>query len=131
MKDDDWDDVIQRHLAGTISAEEAEILEEALKADAALRSLYLDYANLDDGTRTAVDEQMAGYEDPVNFFVEKLAEGVSTIAAAFSPEPVIVRMSDFKSNEYANLIGGDRYEPDEENPMLGFRGAARYVADSF
>ena len=91
----------------------------------------LDYANLDDGTRAAVDEQMAGYADPVEFFVDKLAEGVSTIAAAFAPEPVIVRMSDFKSNEYANLIGGDRYEPDEENPMLGFRGAARYVADSF
>ena len=91
----------------------------------------LDYANLDDKTRQAVDDQMAGYDDPVGFFVEKLAEGVSTIAAAFAPEPVIVRMSDFKSNEYANLIGGDRYEPDEENPMLGFRGAARYVADSF
>jgi pyruvate,water dikinase len=91
----------------------------------------LDYANLDDKTRQAVDDQMAGYEDPVGFFVEKLAEGVSTIAAAFAPEPVIVRMSDFKSNEYANLIGGDRYEPDEENPMLGFRGAARYVAESF
>ena len=91
----------------------------------------LDYANLDDATRAAVDDQMAGYDDPVDFFVEKLAEGVSTIAAAFAPEPVIVRMSDFKSNEYANLIGGDRYEPDEENPMLGFRGAARYVAESF
>jgi pyruvate,water dikinase len=74
---------------------------------------------------------MAGYSDPVGFFVERLAEGIATIAAAFAPEPVIVRMSDFKSNEYANLIGGDRYEPDEENPMLGFRGAARYVADSF
>jgi pyruvate,water dikinase len=74
---------------------------------------------------------MAGYSDPVGFFVEKLAEGVSTIAAAFAPEPVIVRMSDFKSNEYANLIGGDKYEPNEENPMLGFRGAGRYVADDF
>ena len=91
----------------------------------------LEYDKLDDDTRAAVDEQMAGYEDPVEFFVEKLAEGVATIAAAFAPEPVIVRMSDFKSNEYANLIGGDKYEPDEENPMLGFRGAARYVADSF
>ena len=68
---------------------------------------------------------------PYEFFIDKLAEGVSTIAAAFSPEPVIVRMSDFKSNEYANLIGGERYEPDEENPMLGFRGAGRYVAESF
>jgi pyruvate,water dikinase len=91
----------------------------------------LDYANLDESTKLAIDEQMAGYDDPVDFFVEKLAEGVSTIAAAFAPEPVIVRMSDFKSNEYANLIGGERYEPKEENPMLGFRGAARYVADSF
>jgi pyruvate,water dikinase len=91
----------------------------------------LEYESLDDSTRKAVDEQMAGYDDPVSFFVDRLAEGVSTIAAAFAPEPVIVRMSDFKSNEYANLIGGDKYEPDEENPMLGFRGAARYVADSF
>ena len=91
----------------------------------------LEYDQLDDDTRAAVDEQMAGYDDPVEFFVEKLAEGVATIAAAFAPEPVIVRMSDFKSNEYANLIGGDKYEPDEENPMIGFRGAARYVADSF
>jgi pyruvate,water dikinase len=74
---------------------------------------------------------MAGYDDPVQFFVDKLAEGVGTIAAAFAPKPVIVRMSDFKSNEYANLIGGDKYEPDEENPMLGFRGAGRYVAESF
>ena len=91
----------------------------------------LEYESLDDTTRAAVDEQMAGYADPVSFFVDRLAEGIATIAAAFAPEPVIVRMSDFKSNEYANLIGGDRYEPDEENPMLGFRGAARYVADSF
>ncbi len=91
----------------------------------------LEYESLDESTRNAVDDQMAGYDDPVSFFIDRLAEGVSTIAAAFAPEPVIVRMSDFKSNEYANLIGGDRYEPDEENPMLGFRGAARYVADSF
>ena len=91
----------------------------------------LDYDKLDDDTKSAVNEQMAGYPDPVRFFVDKLAEGVATLAAAFAPEPVIVRLSDFKSNEYANLIGGDLYEPDEENPMLGFRGAARYVADSF
>ncbi|MGB5336437.1 MAG: phosphoenolpyruvate synthase [Woeseiaceae bacterium] len=91
----------------------------------------LQYADLDDDTRQAVDEQMAGYPDPVEFFVDKLAEGVATIAAAFAPEPVIVRLSDFKSNEYANLIGGEKYEPHEENPMLGFRGAARYVSDSF
>ncbi len=91
----------------------------------------LEYDNLDSDTRAAIDDQMAGYGDPVQFFIDKLAEGVSSIAAAFHPEPVIVRMSDFKSNEYANLIGGERYEPDEENPMLGFRGAGRYVADSF
>ncbi len=91
----------------------------------------LDYDKLDDDTKIAVNEQMAGYPDPVGFFIDKLAEGVATIAAAFAPEPVIVRLSDFKSNEYANLIGGDQYEPDEENPMLGFRGAARYVSDSF
>ncbi|MGI9234899.1 MAG: phosphoenolpyruvate synthase [Woeseiaceae bacterium] len=91
----------------------------------------LEYESLDKDTRQAVDEQMAGYPDPVQFFVDKLAEGVATIAAAFAPEPVIVRLSDFKSNEYANLIGGEKYEPDEENPMLGFRGAARYVSESF
>jgi len=91
----------------------------------------LEYDQLNDDTKLAVNEQMAGYDDPVGFFVEKLAEGVATIAAAFAPEPVIVRLSDFKSNEYANLIGGENYEPSEENPMLGFRGAARYVADSF
>ena len=91
----------------------------------------LDYDKLNGETKAAVDDQMAGYPDPVEFFVDKLAEGVATIAAAFAPEPVIVRMSDFKSNEYANLIGGDKYEPDEENPMIGFRGAARYVSDSF
>ncbi len=91
----------------------------------------LEYEQLDSDTREVVDEQMAGYDSPVDFFVDKLAEGVSTIAAAFAPEPVIVRLSDFKSNEYANLIGGEAYEPKEENPMLGFRGASRYVADSF
>jgi pyruvate,water dikinase len=91
----------------------------------------LEYDSLDDETKEAINEQMAGYADPVSFFVDKLAEGVATIAAAFAPEPVIVRMSDFKSNEYANLIGGERYEPIEENPMLGFRGASRYVSESF
>ncbi len=75
--------------------------------------------------------QMAGYDDPVGFYVTKLAEGISQIAAAFAPEPVIVRLSDFKSNEYANLIGGRHYEPVEENPMIGFRGAARYVDEAF
>ncbi len=74
---------------------------------------------------------MAGYADPVEFYVDKLCEGIGTIAAAFAPEPVIVRLSDFKSNEYANLIGGRKYEPIEENPMIGFRGAARYVDEGF
>ncbi len=78
-----------------------------------------------------IRSQIQGYADPVSFFVEKLAEGVGQIAAAFAPEPVIVRMSDFKSNEYANLVGGRAYEPSEENPMLGFRGASRYVDESF
>jgi pyruvate,water dikinase len=75
--------------------------------------------------------KMAGYPGPREFYVDRLTEGIASIAAAFAPQPVIVRLSDFKSNEYANLLGGDRYEPNEENPMLGFRGAARYVAPSF
>jgi pyruvate, water dikinase len=83
------------------------------------------------GAQGADPRQMAGYDDPVGFYVDKLAEGISQIAAAFAPEPVIVRLSDFKSNEYANLIGGRHYEPSEENPMLGFRGAARYVDETF
>ena len=91
----------------------------------------LEYEHQDSDVKAAIDDQMAGYADPVEFFVDKLTEGIATIAAAFAPEPVIVRTSDFKSNEYANLIGGERYEPKEENPMIGFRGAARYVADSF
>ncbi len=76
-------------------------------------------------------KRIAGYKDPVSFYVDKLIEGISTIVAAFSPKPVIVRMSDFKSNEYANMVGGPRYEPDEENPMIGFRGASRYIAEEF
>ena len=91
----------------------------------------LEYPNLPADLKRTVEEQAAGYADPVSFYVDRIAEGVSTIAAAFWPKPVIVRLSDFKSNEYANLIGGDRYEPKEENPMLGFRGASRYVAESF
>jgi len=78
-----------------------------------------------------IQERIAGYLDPVSFYVERLVEGIATIASAFAPEPVIVRTSDFKSNEYANLIGGRQYEPHEENPMLGFRGASRYIAASF
>ncbi len=85
----------------------------------------------DTETRRAIDEQMAGYTDPVEFFVQRLSEGIACIGAAFAPNPVIVRLSDFKSNEYANLIGGQRYEPVEENPMLGFRGASRYVDEAF
>ncbi|QYJ84874.1 phosphoenolpyruvate synthase [Shewanella mesophila] len=78
-----------------------------------------------------IHEMIAGYESPVEFYVARLVEGISTIASAFHPKKVIVRMSDFKSNEYANLVGGDRYEPEEENPMLGFRGASRYISESF
>ena len=81
--------------------------------------------------KVAVERLSAGYANPRAFFESKLAEGIATIGAAFWPKPVIVRMSDFKSNEYKKLIGGSRYEPDEENPMLGFRGAARYIAESF
>ena len=78
-----------------------------------------------------IRERVAGYRDPVSYYVERLAEGIATIAAAFAPQPAIVRTSDFKSNEYANLIGGRQYEPHEENPMLGFRGASRYLAEGF
>ena len=91
----------------------------------------LDYPNLDPELKRAVERLSAGYRSPRAFFEAKLAEGIATIGAAFWPKPVIVRMSDFKSNEYKKLIGGSRYEPDEENPMLGFRGAARYIAESF
>src|SRR3954469_21919928 len=91
----------------------------------------LDYPKLDGTLKRKIDEVTRGYADPRTFFVEKMVEGIATIAAAFWPKPVIVRLSDFKSNEYRKLLGGERYEPDEENPMLGFRGAARYIAPSF
>jgi pyruvate,water dikinase len=91
----------------------------------------LEFDSLEADLKDTIRRQMAGYGDPVGFYVDKLCEGIGTIAAAFAPEPVIVRLSDFKSNEYANLIGGRRYEPVEENPMLGFRGASRYVDESF
>ncbi|MCL6414627.1 phosphoenolpyruvate synthase [Aestuariirhabdus sp. Z084] len=91
----------------------------------------LNYEALPADIKANVDSRIAGYPDPVEFYVEKLVEGVSTIAAAFAPKKVIVRLSDFKSNEYANLVGGRLYEPEEENPMLGFRGASRYISDSF
>ncbi|WP_133748905.1 phosphoenolpyruvate synthase [Pseudomonas sp. LP_7_YM] len=91
----------------------------------------LNYPNLPLDIKESVDKRIAGYNDPVGFYVEKLVEGISTLAAAFSPKKVIVRLSDFKSNEYANLIGGKLYEPEEENPMLGFRGASRYISENF
>jgi len=91
----------------------------------------LDYPNVDADLKKAVESVARGHASPRAFYVDKLAEGVSTIAAAFWPKPVIVRLSDFKSNEYKKLIGGSRYEPEEENPMLGFRGASRYVSKEF
>ncbi|NEN75151.1 phosphoenolpyruvate synthase [Pelistega sp. NLN82] len=91
----------------------------------------LDYPNVASDLKKAVESAARGYASPRAFFVEKLAEGIATIAAAFYPKPVIVRMSDFKSNEYRKLVGGSRYEPEEENPMLGFRGASRYIAEDF
>ncbi|MFO7703672.1 MAG: phosphoenolpyruvate synthase [Halopseudomonas sp.] len=91
----------------------------------------LNFDSLPADVRESVEKRIAGYDDPVGFYVEKLVEGISTLAAAFWPKKVIVRLSDFKSNEYANLIGGRLYEPEEENPMLGFRGASRYISDSF
>ncbi len=91
----------------------------------------LNYDGLPQDIKESVDKRIAGYDDPVGFYVEKLVEGISTLAAAFWPKKVIVRLSDFKSNEYANLIGGKLYEPEEENPMLGFRGASRYISESF
>jgi len=91
----------------------------------------LEFDRLEAPLKDTIRTQMAGYKDPVSFFVDKLTEGIAQIAAAFAPNPVIVRLSDFKSNEYANLIGGKLYEPHEENPMLGFRGAARYIDETF
>lgn len=91
----------------------------------------LDYPQVDGDLKKAVESVARGHASPRAFYVDKLTEGVATIAAAFYPKPVIVRLSDFKSNEYKKLIGGSRYEPDEENPMLGFRGASRYIADDF
>jgi len=91
----------------------------------------LDYPNVDADLKKAVESVARGHASPRAFYVDKVAEGVATIAAAFWPKPVIVRLSDFKSNEYRKLIGGSRYEPEEENPMLGFRGAARYISKDF
>ncbi|RAP57750.1 phosphoenolpyruvate synthase [Oleiagrimonas sp. MCCC 1A03011] len=91
----------------------------------------LEYDRQSAEVKAKIDERIAGYDGPVPFYVERLAEGIATIAASVYPKPVIVRLSDFKSNEYANLIGGDKYEPHEENPMIGFRGASRYVDPTF
>ncbi len=91
----------------------------------------VEYPEVPSELRRSVEKAARGYASPRAFFVDKLAEGVGTIAAAFWPKPVIVRLSDFKSNEYRKLTGGTRYEPEEENPMLGFRGASRYIAESF
>lgn len=89
------------------------------------------YSHQSDDIKQQIDERIAGYADPVSFYVEKLTEGIATLAAAFWPKQVIVRLSDFKSNEYANMLGGRDYEPHEENPMIGFRGASRYLAPNF
>ncbi len=91
----------------------------------------LDYESMPEDVKQIIDMAKAGYASPVEFYVEKLVEGISSLAAAFAPQRVIVRMSDFKSNEYANMVGGDLYEPDEENPMIGFRGASRYIDEAF
>ncbi len=91
----------------------------------------LEYDTLDASTQQQIDALSAGYPDHRSFYIKRLAEGISTIAAAFYPKPVIVRMSDFKSNEYASLIGGKQFEPDEENPMIGLRGANRYFSEQF
>jgi pyruvate,water dikinase len=91
----------------------------------------LNYDDQPELVKAEIDQRIQGYADPVSFYVDRLAEGIATIAAPFGPHPVIVRLSDFKSNEYANLIGGRRYEPEEENPMIGWRGASRYVDEQF
>lgn len=91
----------------------------------------LNYQQQTPELKQTIDEMTAGYSSPVEFYIAKLTEGIATLACAFSPEKVIVRMSDFKSNEYANLVGGQQYEPHEENPMIGFRGASRYISEDF
>lgn len=91
----------------------------------------LQYKTQPDDIKRLIDKRIAGYADPISFYIEKLTEGIATIAAAFYPKPVIVRLSDFKTNEYANLVGGEKYEPHEENPMIGFRGASRYIDPRF
>ena len=91
----------------------------------------LEFDRMENELQRAIQQRISGYDGPVEYYVDKLSEGIATLAAAFAPERVIVRMSDFKSNEYAHLLGGDIFEPHEENPMLGFRGASRYISDNF
>lgn len=91
----------------------------------------LNYDDQEQDLKDEIDELIAGYESPTEFYINKIKEGVATLASAFYPEKVIVRMSDFKSNEYANLVGGEQYEPEEENPMIGYRGASRYISEDF
>jgi len=91
----------------------------------------LEFDTLENDLQQDIRKKIAGYSDPTSFYSQKLAEGIATLGAAFAPKPVIVRLSDFKSNEYANLLGGELYEPDEENPMIGFRGASRYISSTF
>jgi len=91
----------------------------------------LNYSRLQEDLQKQIAEKIAGYDGPIEFYISKLKEGISTIAAAFAPHPVIVRLSDFKSNEYINLLGGELYEPDEENPMIGYRGTSRYLSTRF
>ncbi|TKB43762.1 phosphoenolpyruvate synthase [Thalassotalea mangrovi] len=91
----------------------------------------INFDTLDSGLQDEIKDIIAGYDSPCEFYIGKLTEGIATLAASFAPERVIVRMSDFKSNEYANLVGGDVYEPDEENPMIGYRGASRYISEEF
>jgi pyruvate,water dikinase len=91
----------------------------------------LEFDSMDQELQRKIEQRIGGYAGPVEYYVDKLSEGIATLAAAFAPERVIVRMSDFKSNEYAHLLGGEIFEPHEENPMLGFRGASRYISDDF
>ena len=91
----------------------------------------LEFDSMDPQLQVEIEERIGGYAGPVEYYVDKLSEGIATLCAAFAPQPVIVRMSDFKSNEYAHLLGGAQFEPHEENPMLGFRGASRYISDDF
>lgn len=91
----------------------------------------IEFDHMPQHVQTAILEKISGYAGPVEYYIEKLKEGIATLASAFAPKPVIIRLSDFKSNEYYNLLGGDQFEPHEENPMLGFRGASRYISDDF